>query len=100
MTDMERDQPVNRNYIHTGIDTPVADDSAISFETQINYFRQSDNRVLALLTVQTDNDELQFTNSGGLETARLNILERSNLLPIVASGSLKTRSLRQLLPKN
>ena len=73
MADMERDQPVNRNYIHTGIDTPVADDSAISFETQINYFRQSDNRVLALLTVQTDNDELQFTNSGGLETARLNI---------------------------
>ena len=73
MTDLERDQPVNRNFTHTGTDTPIADDSAITFETQINYFRQSDNRVLALLTVQTDNDELKFTNSGGLETARLNI---------------------------
>ena len=73
MTDLERDQPVNRNFIHTGTDTPIADDSAITFETQINYFRQSDDRVLALLTVQTDNDELKFTNSGGLETARLNI---------------------------
>ena len=73
MVELDRDQPVNRNYIQSGTDTPIADDSAISFETQINYFRQSDNRVLALLTVQTDNDELQFTNSGGLETARLNI---------------------------
>lgn len=73
MTEMDRDQPVNRNFIHAGTDTPIADDSAITFETQINYFRQSDDRVLALLTVQTDNDELKFTNSGGLETARLNI---------------------------
>ncbi len=73
MTDLERDQPVNRNFIQTRTDTPIADDSAITFETQINYFRQSDDRVLALLTVQTDNDELKFTNSGGLETARLNI---------------------------
>ena len=73
INDMDRDQPVNRNYIHSGTDTPIADDSAITFETQFNYFRQSDNRVLALLTVQTDNDDLQFANSGGLETARLNI---------------------------
>ena len=73
IVDMERDQPVNRNFIETTTDTPIADDSAITFETQINYFRQSDNRVLAVLTIQTDNDELQFANSGGLETARLNI---------------------------
>ena len=73
MSDMERDQPVNRNYLGASTDTPVADDSAINFETQFNYFRQSDNRVLALLTIQADNDELKFTNSGGLETARLNI---------------------------
>lgn len=71
--DMDRELTVNRNYLHSGTDTPITDDSAISFETQINYFRQSDNRVLALLTVQSDNDELQFTNSGGLEIARLNI---------------------------
>lgn len=85
MTDLERDQPVNRNFIHTGTDTPIADDSAITFETQINYFRQSDDRVLALLTVQTDNDELKFTNSGGLETARLNIFGR---IQSVANRSL------------
>jgi hypothetical protein len=32
--------------------------------------------VLLLLTIQTDNDQLSFTNSGGIETARLNIFGR------------------------
>ena len=70
---LDRDQPVNRNLLSSSIDTPIADDSAITLETQFNYFRQSDNRVLALLTIQTDNDDLHFANSGGLEVARLNI---------------------------
>jgi len=73
IVDMDRDLPVNRSYVGTATDTPIADDSAINFETQFNFFRHSDNRVLALLTVQTENDDLQFTNSGGLETARVNI---------------------------
>jgi len=71
---MERDQPFERKFPGTTTDTPIADYNAINFETQINYFRQSDNRVLAVLVVQTDNDELTFTNSGGLEVARLNIV--------------------------
>jgi GWxTD domain-containing protein len=70
---LERDQPVARNLVGTTIPTPIVDDNAISFETQLNYFRQSDNRVLTVLTVQTDNDQLSFTNNGGLETAYLNI---------------------------
>lgn len=73
---LERDQPLERNFIGTSTDTPIADDNPINFETQFNYFRQSDNRVLAVLTIQTNNDELSFTNSGGLETARLNIFGR------------------------
>jgi hypothetical protein len=32
--------------------------------------------VLAVLTVQTDNDQLAFANSGGIETARMNIFGR------------------------
>jgi GWxTD domain-containing protein len=70
---LERDQPFERDFIGTKIPTPIVDDNAISFETQLNYFKQSDNRVLTVLTVQTDNDELAFTNNGGLETANLNI---------------------------
>ena len=75
-TSLERDQPFERNFLGTATHTPIADENPINFETQFNYFRQSDNRVLAVLTVQTDNDQLQFTNSGGIETARLNIFGR------------------------
>src|SRR5215203_4330734 len=70
---LERDQPVERNFFTTSTETPIASDSSLNFETQINYFRQTDNRVVALLTVQTDNNELTFRKRGGLETARLNI---------------------------
>ena len=73
LTDLERDQPVNRNFLGASTATPVIDENALDFETQINYFRQSDGRVMALLTIQTDNDELSFTNMGGLQVARLNI---------------------------
>ena len=73
LADLERDTPFQRNYLSTSIDTPIADDNPINFETQFNYFKQTDNRVLAFLTVQTDNDQLQFSDSGGLQTAHLNI---------------------------
>ena len=73
LASLERDQPFERNSLGTSVPTPIVDDNAISFETQLNYFRRSDNRVLTVLTVQTDNDQLSFTNNGGLETAYLNI---------------------------
>ncbi len=73
LADLDRDTPFQRNYLSTSIDTPIADDNPINFETQFNYFKQTDNRVLAFLTVQTDNDQLQFSDSGGLQTAHLNI---------------------------
>jgi GWxTD domain-containing protein len=73
LTGLERDQPFERNFLGTSTGTPIVDENAIEFETQINYFRQSDNRVLALLTIQTNNDDLSFTNTGGLQVARLNI---------------------------
>lgn len=76
LASLERDQPFERDFIGTRIPTPIVDDNAISFETQLNYFKQSDNRVLTVLTVQTDNDELTFINNGGLETAHLNIFGR------------------------
>jgi len=76
LRDLERDQPVNRNFIGASTDTPIVDDNRINLETQFNYFRWSDGRAGVVLTIQTDNDELQFDNNGGLETARLNIFAR------------------------
>jgi GWxTD domain-containing protein len=70
---LEQDLPHTRNYIGTLTGSPTVDDSTINFDTQINCFRQSDNRVLVALTIQTDNNQLSFTDSGGLQTARMNI---------------------------
>jgi GWxTD domain-containing protein len=76
ITTMERDLPFERNFLGTSIPTPIVDENPLNFDTQFNYFKQSDNHVLAVLTVQTDNDQLSFANSGGIETARLNIFGR------------------------
>lgn len=70
---LDADQPNTRNNVGTLTGTPTVDDATINIESQINFFRQSDNRVLAALTLQTDNSELTFTDSGGLQTARMNI---------------------------
>lgn len=74
--DLERDQPVTRNYIGNATDTPVVDDNPLNFDAQVNYFRQSDDRVVVALTVQTNNDQLTFIESGGLQVARVNIFGR------------------------
>ncbi len=73
ITSLDRDQPNERNYLSTLTNTPTVDDNPINFDTQFNYFRQSDNSVMAVLTVQTDNSQITFTDSGGLQTARMNI---------------------------
>ena len=57
---MERDQPFERNFIGTSIPTPIVDDNAISFETQIKLFQAIRQSSAYVLTVQTDNDRLSF----------------------------------------
>lgn len=73
MRGLDQDLPHMRNYIGTVTNTPTVDDSALDFSAQLNFFRQSDDHVLAALTLQTDNSQLSFTDSGGLQTARMNI---------------------------
>jgi GWxTD domain-containing protein len=76
LNDVERVQPVKPRFPGTTTDTPKLDDNPLNFETQVNYFRQSDGSVLAAFTVQTDNKDLAFEDSGGLLVARLNIYGR------------------------
>jgi GWxTD domain-containing protein len=70
---LEQDLPNTRNNIGTLTGTPTVDDSTLNFDTQLNFFRQSDGRVLTALTIQTDNNQLSFNDSGGLQVARINI---------------------------
>jgi hypothetical protein len=56
--------------------SPVIDNNPLDFELRVDYFRQSDERVITAFTVQADNKELVFANVGGLETANMNIFGR------------------------
>ena len=56
--------------------TPKLDDNPLNFDLRADYFKLSDNRVITAFTVQAENRDLVFTDSGGLQTARLNIVGR------------------------
>jgi len=88
-SDLDRAPSIDRRWIETGTTTPIADDSAIAFEAQLNYFRQSDNSVLTALTLQADNSELVFENIGGLQTARLNIFGRITSVADIRIGKFE-----------
>ena len=53
--------------------TAFIEDNPISFETSFGFFKLDDNRVIATITVQTDNKELSFRDSGGVQIATMNI---------------------------
>jgi GWxTD domain-containing protein len=56
--------------------TPVIEDSPLNFDMRIDFFRQSDERVITAFTIQTENKDLAFADSGGVQTARMNIFGR------------------------
>ena len=75
MSALEREQPAERRLFGGSLTgTPKVDDNPLNFNAQVHYFRQTDDRVVVALTIQTPNSELQFSDSGGLQVARLNIL--------------------------
>ena len=60
----------------SGISQPKIEDSPLDFDMRIDFFRQSDERVITAFTIQADNKDLQFVDSGGVQTARMNIFGR------------------------
>jgi GWxTD domain-containing protein len=77
LKDLEAAPPVPSQPDGTGaIPRPVADDNVLRFEVKPYYFFNSDGSATAAFTVQTDNRELVFQNSGGLQIAKLNIFGR------------------------
>jgi len=88
----EQDSPFRRLEIITALQRPpsvkfsdlqaslsdsgVIDNNPLDFDMRVDFFRQSDDRVITAFTVQASNKELQFNPSGGLNTARMNIFGR------------------------
>lgn len=56
--------------------SPVEDPNSLDVDARVDFFRQSDNSVITAITVQADNRDLQFQESGGMQIARLNIYGR------------------------
>ena len=88
----EQDSPFRRLEIITALQRPpsvkfsdlqaslsdsgVIDNNPLDFDMRVDFFRQSDERVITAFTVQASNKELSFEQSGGLQTARMNIFGR------------------------
>jgi hypothetical protein len=66
----------------------VIDKNPLDFDLRVDFFRQSEDRVMVTFTVQADNKELQFQDEGGLETARMNIFGRITAVSGKALGDL------------
>jgi len=58
------------------IGTPKIEDNPLNFEASFGFFRLDENRVVTTVTVQTDNKELSFHDSGGVQVAGINITGR------------------------
>lgn len=69
-----------------GGDSGVLDNNPLPFDVRIDFFRQSDDRVIATFTVQADNRDLQFKDEGGLQAARMNIFGRITAVSGKRSG--------------
>jgi GWxTD domain-containing protein len=55
---------------------PIVPANPLNFDVRVDFFRQSDERVISSITIQTENSELHFGDSGGLQRARMNIFGR------------------------
>ncbi len=76
LADLSRPPQIKYNDLATAVNTGVVEDSPLDFDMRIDFFRQSDERVVTAFTIQTDNKDLVFQDVGGVQTARLNIFGR------------------------
>lgn len=100
----EQDSPFRRLEIMSGLQRPpavkfsdlqgiaggdsgsVLDKDPLLFDVRVDYFRQSDDRVITTFTVQTNNKELSFEDAGGLLTAKMNVFGRITAVSGKRSG--------------
>lgn len=76
LADLSRPPQVKFNDLASAVNTGVIEDNPLSFDIRVDFFRQSDERVITALTIQTSNKDLVFQDSGGLQQARINIFGR------------------------
>ena len=73
LIDLSRPPQIRFNDLASAVNTPVIEDNPLNFDVRVDFFRQSDERVITAFTIQTENQNLVFQDSGGLQQAQLNI---------------------------
>src|SRR5438034_7373903 len=73
LADLSRPPAIKFNDLASAVNTPIIEDNPLSFDLRVDFFRQSDERVITAFTIQTENHNLVFQDSGGLQQAQLNI---------------------------
>ena len=76
ISDLSRPPQIKFNDLASNVNTPVIEDNPLNFDVRVDFFRQSDERVITAFTIQTDNQNLVFKDSGGLQQAQLNIFAK------------------------
>src|SRR6266404_559457 len=76
LSDLSRPPQVKFNDLATAVNTGVVEENPLNFDLRVDFFRQSDERVITAFTVQAENKDLVFQDSGGLQQARMNIFGR------------------------
>src|SRR5262249_42776213 len=73
IADLSRPPQIKFNDLASAVNTPVIEDNPLNFDVRVDFFRQSDERVITAFTIQTENSNLVFQDVGGLQQAQLNI---------------------------
>src|SRR6202165_5632849 len=76
LADLSRPPQVKYNDLAGMTNTPLVEDNPLNFDVRIDFFRQSDERVITAFTIQTENKDLVFQDSGGVQQARMNIFAK------------------------
>ena len=76
LADLSRPPQVKFNELNGLTNTPAIEDNPLNFDVRVDFFRQSDDRVITAFTIQTENKDLVFQDSGGLQQARMNIFAK------------------------
>lgn len=73
MNDLMRAPQIKFSDLAEAVNRGVVEENPLNFDVRIDFFRQSDERVITAVTIQTENKDLAFVDKGGLQEARINI---------------------------
>lgn len=76
LADLSRPPAVKFADLQSALDTTSSgaqDSNPLNFDMRVDFFRQSDDKVVTAITIQMENNQLRFADKGGIQEARANI---------------------------